>query len=692
MKENMKYWVVSPNVKIHDEPQSAWVKSIIQTQRAFMGWDTKNEKGRIFKKIQVGDIILIAQRQDWKPNVFLCGIASTEAVYEHLENTLSHAQNIKLIHTISKEELERLNLKFEGTAWYGDNKQIPAIYQLHPEYNPNDKLLIEKLLSKINELKINEKMESYIKLLKANRNLILTGAPGTGKTYFAKEIAKAMVLANDHKTNISSKAFEQFNDLNKDTSFVDAAWQYWRNRILSDEFNLYDFANTVERVIDVKIKSYGSYLMNFLERTSKDCYGSSKPGTAINYGIKMNDDNTSYTVYVSGSRSGKIVQQDEAILIFNTNIAPYLKSLVGDKKTFEEKIRIVQNGHDLIKASQLLTKIIVLEHTTELLSIYQDEPIERAYNYFIGESHGKKYFEKNIELVNKLLSLYKLDKTKDNLLKLASFIWHYFNKKSEEKLSDNSNLLQETYISDFIKFVQFHPSYDYSDFVEGLRPFKESGKDLSFKRVDGIFKEFCKNALKAWNEDIEKDEKERRRFIFIIDEINRAEISKVFGELFFSIDPGYRGEKGKVQTQYSNLIEDDDDVFKDGFFVPDNVYILGTMNDIDRSVESFDFAIRRRFAWLEIRAADRFEDMWRDKAWKDDSKNRMIRLNSAIEEIEGLSSAFHIGPAYFLKLDNYEGDFNKLWENHLEILLREYLRGMSDPEDKLDILKKAYNN
>lgn len=692
MKENIKYWVVSPNVKNHQEPQSIWVKSIFQTQRAFMGWDTDNEKGRIFKQIQVGDLILIAQRQSWKPNVFLCGIASTEAVFEHLENTLSHAQNIKLIHTISKEELEKLNLNFEGTAWYGDNKQIPAIYQLHPEYNSNDKLLIEKLLSKFNEIKNNEKMESYTNLLKANRNLILTGAPGTGKTYFAKEIAKAMVLTNDHKTNISSKAFEQFNDLNKDTSFVDAAWQYWRNRILSDEFNLYDFANTVERVIDVKIKSYGSYLMNFLERTSKDCYGSSKPGTAINYGIKMNDDNTSYTVYVSGSRSGKIVQQDEAILIFNTNIAPYLKSLVGDKRTFEEKVRIVQNGHDLIKASQLLTKIIVLEHTTELLSIYQDEPIERAYNYFIGESHGKKYFEKNIELVNKLLSLYKLDKTKDNLLKLASFIWHYFNKKSEEKLSDNSNLLQETYVSDFIKFVQFHPSYDYSDFVEGLRPFKESGKDLSFKRVDGIFKEFCKNALKAWNEDIEKDEKERRRFIFIIDEINRAEISKVFGELFFSIDPGYRGEKGKVQTQYSNLIEDDDDVFKDGFFVPDNVYILGTMNDIDRSVESFDFAIRRRFAWLEIRAADRFEDMWRDKAWKDDSKNRMIRLNSAIEEIEGLSSAFHIGPAYFLKLDNYEGDFNKLWENHLEILLREYLRGMSDPEDKLDILKKAYNN
>ena len=97
---------------------------------------------------------------------------------------------------------------------------------------------------------------------------------------------------------------------------------------------------------------------------------------------------------------------------------------------------------------------------------------------------------------------------------------------------------------------------------------------------------------------------DNRTFIFIIDEINRGEISKIFGELFFSIDPGYRGEKGRVQTQYQNMIEDGD-VFKKGFFVPDNVYIIGTMNDIDRSVESMDFAMRRRFAWAEVTAEER---------------------------------------------------------------------------------------
>ncbi len=94
------------------------------------------------------------------------------------------------------------------------------------------------------------------------------------------------------------------------------------------------------------------------------------------------------------------------------------------------------------------------------------------------------------------------------------------------------------------------------------------------------------------------------KFVFIIDEINRGDLSKIFGELFFCIDPGYRGIKGLVQTQYQNLIPEND-LFYKGFFVPENVYIIGTMNDIDRSVETMDFAFRRRFTFVEIQASDR---------------------------------------------------------------------------------------
>ena len=234
------------------------------------------------------------------------------------------------------------------------------------------------------------------------------------------------------------------------------------------------------------------------------------------------------------------------------------------------------------------------------------------------------------------------------------------------------------------KLVQFHPSYDYTDFVEGLRPIEKNG-NIGFERKDGVFKEFCKNAIST-----------NKPFVFIIDEINRGEVSKIFGELFYSIDPGYRGPKGRVLTQYQNLVPKGDvfDEDEKGFYVPENVYIIGTMNDIDRSVESMDFAFRRRFAFVEIKAEDRLSmlDELNNESLKEKAINRLKNLNNAISGIEGLSSAYHIGASYFLKLNNYGGNFEDLWNYHLDGLLKEYLRGMRDVEDKVEELKKAYDN
>jgi DNA polymerase III delta prime subunit len=225
-----------------------------------------------------------------------------------------------------------------------------------------------------------------------------------------------------------------------------------------------------------------------------------------------------------------------------------------------------------------------------------------------------------------------------------------------------------------IAFVQFHPSYDYTDFVEGLRPVDKGNMQIGFELKMGIFKTFCQKA----------EENPAQKFVFIIDEINRGEISKIFGELFFSIDPGYRGTKGTVKTQYSNLIPKDN-IFYNGFFVPENVYIIGTMNDIDHSVENFDFAMRRRFTWIEISAEESAENM----KLSNKVRKRMFSLNDAISETEGLNSSYHIGGAYFLKLQS--DDYEQLWDYHLAPLLREYLRGISDADDKFEALECAYN-
>ena len=363
-----------------------------------------------------------------------------------------------------------------------------------------------------------------------------------------------------------------------------------------------------------------------------------------------------------------------------------------------------------------------------------------------------------------------------------------------------------------ICFVQFHPSYDYTDFVEGLRPKHVDGSDqIGFERKDGVFKAFCEKALKesyrennenvdnfeeCWerlveelnennyidisllsgkgnlrvelneygtglanrtyeNDDYqegnwisgkskffskdqlyniyqglpgvpagghdnyrkaiveymkknlglldykktESTQKTKKNFVFIIDEINRGEVAKIFGELFYCIDPGYRGEKGRISTQYQNLVTSGE--FQKGFFIPENVYIIGTMNDIDRSVESMDFAFRRRFSWIEVKASDTVDMLYpsttengeptglESKELADEAKRRMDNLNAEISKIDGLNEAYHIGASYFLKLKNYGGDFECLWEYHIKGILQEYLRG--NPNGKLDDLKAAYD-
>lgn len=278
-------------------------------------------------------------------------------------------------------------------------------------------------------------------------------------------------------------------------------------------------------------------------------------------------------------------------------------------------------------------------------------------------------------------------------------------------------------------FVQFHQSYDYTDFVEGLRPVNQADNQIGFERKDGVFKAFCEKAL--------TEDKSNIPFIFIIDEINRGEMSKIFGELFFSVDPDYRGKKGKIKTQYANLQEKPNEfdsalgikqnVVKENgkdvdknidnyghFFVPENVYIIGTMNDIDRSVESMDFAMRRRFAFKEITAAQSQESMFGDaEKWEKSTeknidgeilnklKNRMDNLNKEIlDEKYHLGQAYQIGGAYFLKFAKYYiGDgneaeaFNKLWENHIAGVVKEYLRGIDEKNGALfEELKKVYES
>jgi 5-methylcytosine-specific restriction endonuclease McrBC GTP-binding regulatory subunit McrB len=115
------------------------------------------------------------------------------------------------------------------------------------------------------------------------------------------------------------------------------------------------------------------------------------------------------------------------------------------------------------------------------------------------------------------------------------------------------------------------------------------------------------------------------------------------------------------------------------------------MNDIDRSVESMDFAMRRRFTWKEITPDDTAE-MLDSLAYSDEAKKRMKSLNDAIASTDGLGRAFMIGPSYFLKLKDYHENFNMLWSLHIEPLLREYLRGFRNADKSIKLFRQAFDN
>lgn len=259
------------------------------------------------------------------------------------------------------------------------------------------------------------------------------------------------------------------------------------------------------------------------------------------------------------------------------------------------------------------------------------------------------------------------------------------------------------------KFVQFHPSYDYSDFVEGLRPVTiEGSKEPTFVRMDGTFKAFCRHIVEEQNKE---NADKNKKYYFVVDEINRADLAKVFGELMFGLEESYRGIENRFDTQYKNLVTyvvNDEgiaapmptDVFEEGFYIPENLIFIGTMNDIDRSVESFDFALRRRFQWEEIKANVVMEDVLKEMLNRDDDilKNcieKIVKMNEVLSDDSkfGLTEAYHIGPAYFKTLtgsteDELRVSLEEIFNTNIVSIIKEYTRGRN-PEDVKKLIVKC---
>lgn len=619
------------------------------------------------------------------------------------------------------------------------------------------------------------------------------------------------------KRKVSLEDFYAWYQENKIRLREDASKYSIYNEQLREEF-LKEWS--LDRILNMSIDEY---VIGKGAQSNSFCYGLERGkykslfmgiggGGSSKFGIYWNEDTKSYK-----NQANKIIPESELEDRFNKLKSDLYEIIqAGRKLDFNNPIFDMKNSkNEFIGRSAVVTKLLcIYSEGYSFLGINLNSQ-KRFWDKLLPQKNQGGPYLQNHEICQ--LVLQKYPELEPSLL--GSILFEYStqfldeNEKKEEKMSleykvyhplsqtllQSKNLILrgapgtgKTYLAkeiakeltdgneDQIGFVQFHPSYDYTDFVEGLRPVSNGDGAIEFKLQDGIFKDFCQKAKEAqliggqdnfdhaWDSYLEyinvAEEKEYitktsylsvnsrqnlsvnydsgvpgwslprkyvyelykdknynkqeyyksggrtvletlrkrfglkdylsptevdtdKKFVFIIDEINRGEISKIFGELFFSIDPGYRGEKGSVSTQYSNLHETNDK-----FYIPENVYIIGTMNDIDRSVDTFDFAMRRRFRFVEVTAESQLgmlDNTLGDKA--EEAKTRLRNLNTAIEKVQELNSHYHIGPSYFLKLKEVNFDYEDLWSDYLKPLLEDYLRGSYEEAEILENLKKSFD-
>jgi MoxR-like ATPase len=471
----MKVWIVSPNASNDYNEEPLWKKAIVEKGIVFMGWGKDNPLGlKFINDVRKGDFILVAQGANRQKKVFIGGLVSSDAIFEEVEGTPRKAYYRKLDPFLSKDELESLNIDFEGSA-YGDANRIPAIYLLHPYKNDFDKKITEILQSAIHEQTKKLKMKQVIEILEYKNQIILQGPPGTGKTYNAKNIAYNMVF-EDTISTVSETRKKQLEELSK-----------------SDRFKLIQF--------------HPSY---------------------------------SYEDFVRGITA----------------------KAVGDKIEYKTENKTLAKF-----AEAALKNFLDSKKTVEVLSK------ERAYENILD--NFKEVVQNEIDTKGK----YPISGTTANIIEVTEESFQY-------NFPIRENIIYNMLFSDIVNIGTSDISITKSKDIDSVK-LKMKGKSPYYYSIYNKIEQYV-TAQKLSKKSEEKAENEKK-FVLIIDEINRANLASVLGELIYALE--YRDEP--VESMYE--LDGDKNLT-----LPPNLFIIGTMNTADRSVGHIDYAIRRRFAFVDI--------------------------------------------------------------------------------------------
>lgn len=478
-------------------------------------------------------------------------------------------------------------------------------------------------------------INEVIDLLKYKHQVILQGPPGTGKTRLAKLVAKQLTQIERKGTpqDIIDSLVKSF-----DTQSNEAKLSRTKNDKLLSRF--YE-SFPQDKLSSLSLSEYAighgdkDSLCWWLE-VGLESLGKFSPGFANNYPIYWSKSNNKYMLNnkVAGAADAEsameLVSNELSKLIQRTDLDNSIK-FFGPCFTLKLLHSYFPDEYFPINS------VDALNNALKLLG---------CYNKQMGT------IEKNV----KLKDIY-LDKRQFNtdltLIEFASIIWDNFNLKDGEELSENDEVMTH---GEF-KIIQFHPAYTYEDFVRGIVASSHEGV-ISYKVENKILAEFAKEALENPNS----------KYVLIIDEINRANLPSVLGELIYALE--YRGEYVQSMYEYENTRD---------IKLPKNLYVIGTMNTADRSVGHIDYAIRRRFAFYDVlpnlsvvknkKAINLFEEV--AQLFKEDS----YYLSSDFD-----ANDVQIGHSYFIASDEkmtddeFEAELKQKLKYEIKPILYEYIK------------------
>lgn len=423
------------------------------------------------------------------------------------------------------------------------------------------------------KIKTKQKMEKYFNLLKLKPQIILQGSPGTGKTKLAKELAYSLTMkeTSEVQEQIENffKTFEVTESVLKTREQIKELNSSFQKRFPKEKLQELTLANYC-----IGSGSNDSFCW-WLERGLR-LLGSYSPGTSRSYLIYWKKSENRYSTHYNHVVELKHLSSPEEAM---SQLAKMLSELVNDENLVAVYDKI---------GSGLILKIMNSYYPEKYFPVNSLEGLKNILSLLKIDYSGLNTLEMSLRLQayfeNKKLE-YQKDITNHEFM---FFIYSIFDPKKVEVLNEQKTVRQGDY-----KLIQFHPSYSYEDFVRGIMV-ETQGNLPVYKVANRILADFASKAM----------DDPKSNYILVIDEINRANLSSVLGELIYALEYRFDPEKKDettVESMYAIKVEDDDEEKESReLALPPNLYIIGTMNTADRSAGHIDYAIRRRFAFVDV--------------------------------------------------------------------------------------------